>query len=636
MDRAILKAGFVAVSVVALVLGSSVTSFANDDVVVFGPKVYQRSRSSFLPTILTDHFTLPAGVTGPFTVHIENGRSQGRDRVRLAWLIVNDVLVAGPHDFAEGRHFDAPVPLRATNRIAVIILGQKGFFEATFSGRRVPTFPTNLTPNPLVMAVGARSEMLLTLAPPPADRGTVELRVDDPRVVEAPRSVAFKRGQVTVPFKVKARAAGVTTINATLNGRSVSATIRVGAVAPRVVSLVPPAIAVTQGAAATLTVRLSFAPVDDTTVLIASSRPTIVGVPHAVVVAAGRTEASVAVEGLVPGSAQVTATLGASKASSQVTVTPAPPTVVSLVPPLSNVTLGASASLELTISAAQALDTIVHLEATPAGRLLIAPTVVVPAGQTTAPVPVQGVGLGQAGVTARLNGSSASALVNVVAPPLEVVALEPESVNMTVGATTSFTVRINAVQADSTEIQIGSSDPNVLEVPAAVTIESGQTSATFVARALAVGDAVLTASANATSRQSQVHVSPQPAAIVALVPSPLPLQEGATGLLTVQINAAQEQATIITVTNSAPGVAQVSPQVTIPTGALTAEIPVTAIAAGNASITASVNGTQRTAAVEVTAPPPTVSGLTPATLTLPAVCRASCASPSLADRPRRW
>ena len=617
MVRAILKAGLFAVGVVALVVSSSPAAFANDDVVVFGPTLYEKPQSSWLPTVLTDHFTLPPGVTGPFTIHVKNGRANGRDRVQAAWLIVNDVLIAGPPDFARAHQFDASVPLRSTNKVVVIIVGQRGFFEVTFFGRRPPNFPTNLTPNPLVMAVGARSEMLLTLAAPVADRETAALRVGDPRVAEAPKSVSFKRGQVTVPFKVKARAAGVTTIKATLNGRSVSATIRVGSATPRVVSLVPPALAVTQGASGSLTVALSFAPVDDTTVLIASSRPTVVGVSNFVIVPAGRTEASVAVEGLVPGTALVTATLGASKASSQVTVTPAPATLVSLLPPVSNLTLGASSSLQLTISAAQATDTLVQLQSTPAGRVFVAPTAVVPAGQTTAPVPIQGVGLGQAGVTAMLNGSTASALVNVVAPPLEVVALEPESVNMTVGATTSFTVRINAVQAASTEIRVESSDPAVLEVPAAVTIESGQTAATFVARALTAGNVVLTASANATSRQSMVHVSPQPAAIVALVPSPLPLQEGATGLLTVQINAAQEQATTIAVANTAPGVAQVPGQVTVPTGALTAQFPVTAVAAGRASITASVNGTQRTAQVEVTAPPPTVSGLTPATLILP-------------------
>src|SRR5207237_9847268 len=128
---------------------------------------------------------------------------------------------------------------------------------------------------------------------------------------------------------------------------------------------------------------------------------------------------------------------------------------------------------------------------------------------------------------------------------LEITALEPASVNMTVGATTDFTVRINAARVNDTLIAITSSDSAVFEVPATTIVAAGQTSAIFQAHALVRGDAVLTASANDTSRQSSVHVSPQPPAVVSLVPSPLPLQEGATGRLTVTINAAQERETVL-------------------------------------------------------------------------------------------
>jgi len=292
-------------------------------------------------------------------------------------------------------------------------------------------------------------------------------------------------------------------------------------------------------------------------------------------------------------------------------------TVVSLLPAVSTVTLGASTSLALTISSAQATDTVVPITASPAGIVLVPDQVTIPAGQTSVQVPVGTLAYGQAGITASLNGASASAGVNVVPPPVAVTALEPATFTMTVGANSTFTVRINAAQVADTEIALAASDPSVLQVPAAMVVPQGATSATFTATGLAVGDSTITASANGTSRTASVHVSPEPAAIVSLLPTPLPLQQGATGSLTVTINVAQEAATTITLANSAPEVAAVPASVVIAAGAVSAQIPVTAVSPGSTVVTASVNGTSAAATVEVTPPPPAVSALEPAMLSLP-------------------
>jgi hypothetical protein len=128
---------------------------------------------------------------------------------------------------------------------------------------------------------------------------------------------------------------------------------------------------------------------------------------------------------------------------------------------------------------------------------------------------------------------------------------------------------------------------------------------------------VITASANNTTKTAAVHVSPQPAAILSLLPDPLPLQSGATGSLTVTINVAQEADTAISLTNSAPPVVDVPVSVTIPAGAVSAGIPVSAVAEGSTLVTASVNATSAASTVNVTPPPPAVSSIAPATLTLP-------------------
>lgn len=292
-------------------------------------------------------------------------------------------------------------------------------------------------------------------------------------------------------------------------------------------------------------------------------------------------------------------------------------TPVSLLPALSTVTLGATTTLTLTISSPQATDTVVPIAESPAGIVAVPAQVTVPAGQTTVAVPVATLAYGQAGVTASLNGASASAGVNVVPPPVAVTALEPASFVMTVGATSSFTVRINAAQVGDTEVALLASNPAVLQVPGSVIVPQGATSAVFNVTGLAVGDSTLTASANGTSKVSSVHVSPEPAAIVSLLPTPLPLQQGATGALTVTINVAQEVPTTIALTNSAPEVAGVPESVLIAAGAVSAQIAVSALTPGSATVTATVNGTSASSTIDVTPPPPVVTTLTPEFLSLP-------------------
>ena len=206
----------------------------------------------------------------------------------------------------------------------------------------------------------------------------------------------------------------------------------------------------------------------------------------------------------------------------------------------------------------------------PSGIVSAPAQVTVLAGQTTALVPIAAVAFGQAGVTASLNGSSAAAVVNVVAPPVAVTSLEPTTFTLNVGATGSFTVSINAAQLTNTAIALAVEQPSVLQIPASVSIASGQTSAVFTATGLAPGNAIITASANGTQRTSSVHVSPQAAAIASLLPNPLPLQEGATGSLTVTINVAQEADTVIALSSDAPTVAQVAASATIAAGTISA------------------------------------------------------------------
>ncbi len=477
--------------------------------------------------------------------------------------------------------------------------------------------PTSLAPDPLAITAGASGTLTATLSPAPAAAGTLSVTSANTAVATAPASVGFAAGQTSVPIPVTALAVGSTIITASANSGSASATVNVTPAPPTVTSLAPAALSLTQGASGTLTVTISAAQVAPTTDALASGNSGVAFVDASVTVPAGAVSAPVPVAAVSPGTAQVTASLNGSSASSQVTVTAAPPSVVSLVPVLSRVAVGSHTSLNLTLSSAQPADTVVSFAASPAGLVSVPASVTVPAAQTSAVVPVASLALGQAGITATLNGSSASAVIDVVPPPAQLVAVEPPTYAMTVGATSSFTVRINAAQLTNTEIALSTDNPAVLQLPASVTVAQGQTSATFTATALATGGAIITAAFNDVQKTVAVQIAQQAVAIVSLVPSPLPLQQAATGSLTATLNAAQATDTAIALANSAPGIVQVPATVTVPAGATAAAVTVTALAAGAARVTASVNSTTASAAIEVAAPLPVVTAITPATLALP-------------------
>ena len=66
-------------------------------VTFFGPKRYTRTTGA--PNQFSDTVTKPAWLTGPFTLRIVNGESNGDNRITSAEVKWNGVIIAGPSDF---------------------------------------------------------------------------------------------------------------------------------------------------------------------------------------------------------------------------------------------------------------------------------------------------------------------------------------------------------------------------------------------------------------------------------------------------------------------------------------------------------------------------------------------------------
>ncbi|HSB68693.1 MAG TPA: hypothetical protein VLT62_05120 [Candidatus Methylomirabilis sp.] len=117
----------------------------------------------------------------------------------------------------------------------------------------------------------------------------------------------------------------------------------------------------TQGGTGTLTATISTAQAGPTTIDLQSSDSSIASVPTSVTISAGTVTTTVTITALSPGTATITATVNGSTLQSVVTVRPAGPTLTRLDPATLQVAQGAAGTLAVTLSAAQATDTVVAL-----------------------------------------------------------------------------------------------------------------------------------------------------------------------------------------------------------------------------------------------------------------------------------
>ena len=604
-------------SLVGLIAPSAQAQSAPDQL-IFGPKQYLRTTGA--PNQYTDTITVPVSVGAPFLVHIVNGQSNGQNRVSSAWITVNNVQVAGPSDFGQNvAVVDRTITLNpGSNTLQVKVASTPGaYLTISVYGTKILPTPRTLTPNPLSLTAGASGTLTATMSPAPTTAGSLTVVSNNPAIASVPSSVAFAVNQTSLAIPVTAVSVGNASITASLNGGDVSATVDVSAVSATIASLQPSSETITQGGSGILTVTISATQSTSTTIAVSSSTSSIASVPATVIVLAGQTSASVTVSANTPGTAVITASVNGTSASSTISVTPNLPTIVSLVPSTTSINLGATGTLTVRISAVQSSATPIQVTAAPSGIVTVLATVSVPAGQLTTTVPVTAAALGTAMVRVSLNSSMAEAAVQVTPPPPAVVSLLPSPLPVVVGANGTLTVTLNAGQLTNTEVSVTVTPSTLVQVPAIVTVPAGQTSAPFTVTGLAVGNATVTASLNGTSKSATVQVQPPLHQVVSLLPTPLPLQQGATGSLTLTINAAQVNDTVIPLTNNAPTLVQVPASVTVPANQLSATIPVTALLAGTATITAAMNGSTASSQVQVTLPPPVVTSLTPATVSLP-------------------
>lgn len=85
---------------------------------VFGPRRFDRTTGP--PNQYLEQFALPAGVTSPYTMHIQNGEADGSSRISSATIKLNGVDVLKPTDLNQNiGSLDRTIVLAASNQLEV-------------------------------------------------------------------------------------------------------------------------------------------------------------------------------------------------------------------------------------------------------------------------------------------------------------------------------------------------------------------------------------------------------------------------------------------------------------------------------------------------------------------------------------
>jgi YD repeat-containing protein len=562
--------------------------------------------------------TVPSSVGAPYYLVVKGGTIFNPPSITQLDIAINGAEVFGAADLFRNLSLGAKaISLQTINTLDFALAAPAGSsVKVTVLGTPVPIRPANLTPSPLAIQSGATGTLTAILTPIPQSAGQLLTLSSKPLVALPNPLIAYAANQGTISVPVKGLLPGNAVISVYGTGGSSSANISVTNAAAAVSSLLPASLAIEQGASSNLIITLNSVRKTATTVLLTASSNSVVSVPASVAVPAGSLTANVLVAALAAGTTQVKATLGTSTATSTVTVSPTQPTLVSLLPVTSQLTLGASSALTVAMSGAQTVATTIALTSAPAMIVGLPTSVTIPPGQITATIPVSALALGTAMVRASLTTSSVEAAVQVLPPLPAITSLAPTQLGLLVGASGGFTLTLNAVQTTDTIVPISVGNSAVLQAPSSVIVPAGLTTATFTALGMALGTTQLSATLNGVSHSATVTVSAPAPSVTSLQPPTLALQAGATSTLAVQINAAQPADTAVMLSTAPTGILQTPASVTVASGSLSGVFPITGLRAGSATVTASLPAGASSAVVTVKPPPVAISAITPSVLSL--------------------
>ena len=406
----------------------------------------------------------------------------------------------------------------------------------------VPVSGIALSDASLALTVGDKQTLTATVTPEDATDKTVTWTSSDPDIA------SVTNGEVT------AVAVGNATITAKAGDKEATCEITIAAKVIPVsgITLNTSSLNLIKGATETLVATVTPADATDKTVVWGTSNATVASVENGVVTAVGG------------GSATITALAGDKTATCTVTVTV----------PVSGIALS-DASLALTVGDKQTLTATVTPE--DASDKTVTWTSSAPGIASVTNGEVTAVAVGNATITAKAGDKTATCEVTVAAKviPVTSITLDKTKLDLTKGSSAVLTATVTPNDATDKTVTWSSTNANIAAVADGIVIATGGGTATITAMA---GDKTATCKVTVTV----------PVTGVALNTSSLTLKEGSKQTLTVTISPSDATDKTVTWTSSAPGIASVT------------NGEVTAVAAGNAIITAKAGDKEDRCTVLVT------------------------------------
>jgi RHS repeat-associated protein len=145
------------------VIGAVWPAQSGSSMTVFGPRRFDRTTGQ--PNQYVEQFSLPAGVTSPYTIHIQNGAADGSSRVSSATVKLNGIDILTPNDLNQNvPGLDRTVTLAANNQLDVRLASDPGsYLIINING---------------VIVVGDASPPLVAITAPPNNTTTMANNID--------------------------------------------------------------------------------------------------------------------------------------------------------------------------------------------------------------------------------------------------------------------------------------------------------------------------------------------------------------------------------------------------------------------------------------------------------------------------
>jgi hypothetical protein len=481
---------------------------------------------------------------------------------------------------------------------------------------------TAVSVDPITVLGGDASTGTVTLDnPAPAGRAVVALSSSDP-AAQVPATVMVEAGQTSATFPVTTSPVAAdtqVTVSATYNSVTQTAALTVTAATISPLNLSPATLLGGNPSTGAVTLN-GQAPAGGAVVTLSSSDPAA-QVPATVTVEAGQTSATfpvttspvaadtqVTISALYNAVTQTATLTVTAPVAALASVTVDPATVLGANPSTGTVTLdlpapvgGASVALSTSDPAAQ-----------------VPATVTVEAGQTTGTFPVTTSPVAadtQVTISAIYNAVTQTTTLTVMAPPAALTAVSVDPAAVLGGNPSTGTVTLDLpAPVGGAVVALSSSDP-AAQVPATVTVETGQTSATFpVTTSPVAADTQVTISAlyNAITQTATLTVTAPVAALASVTVDPAAVLGGSSSTGTVTLDLPVPVGGAVVALSSSNPAAQVPATVTVDAGQTTATFPVTTSSVTSdtqVTISASYNSVTQTTTLTVTASTATLSSV---------------------------